>query len=792
LERDNVWDGEWVKAMEARERWEMVDAALLAWPLREPEYFLQASHIIRWTRVEAEVLAHFGNVSRARHARGTMHRRDNESLVQRIIRRSDELLVSGGEAWTLRVDRSDPGREVLVWRGVRALLPECIVVAGAIVQAELDFANAPLSVNATPPIAAPMTRVAHLHVHLGPMLRFDALWFGLWKRMLSSGCLVGSSGDDPFVSMRDVPPLALMWPSNRVKPGTTWRWLLECAFVARAALDVATRLHEPIRMPIPAFLKGLVDPARRATQLAMSRDILAYARKFATREVTWEGEEARFLAGCFAYCRRQPADQEFQTLLCQYMRVMTALFRHVVVDPWSSSLRHFLDVVKRDDAYKTVVVLDTDRARLRSAFSESPLRVASIEVHVDTLKWLQSVNGARDPLAHAESGDPRRHSRSSAWLLSCTRYLDPVPGDGRFAGRLWRERAAQVASQCRQVALRLRRRPATLSSVRGLGLMGWEREGPVWLYVQPFRRLLEESRRIAAQGNRVEPLRTAMHLGEDFDHIITGLRSILEPFEWGLMSRGDRIGHGYALGLDPGRWVERNPYCMVRRWDRLVDIGFVSWAIERFEVRCEDGVVEKYRSEARRILDDVYPPELVPGDSLDIARRVWVSLQDARVDGRHEDDQDVGVRLVHVFLWQEAVNERALEAISVATAQELSVITQLQAAIVRYIARWQVAIEINPSSNLLIGGLRSPFDQPAFHDHQIPITISADDPLTFATTLADEYAYAWAGMVVGNEQRPVSPAAATERLERAARDSIRYSFVRPRDDYDADRTARRK
>ena len=30
-------------------------------------------------------------------------------------------------------------------------------------------------------------------------------------------------------------------------------------------------------------------------------------------------------------------------------------------------------------------------------------------------------------------------------------------------------------------------------------------------------------------------------------------------------------------------------------------------------------------------------------------------------------------------------------------------------------------------------------------------TISTDDPITFSTTLADEYAYAWAGMVLRHD-----------------------------------------
>jgi adenosine deaminase len=88
----------------------------------------------------------------------------------------------------------------------------------------------------------------------------------------------------------------------------------------------------------------------------------------------------------------------------------------------------------------------------------------------------------------------------------------------------------------------------------------------------------------------------------------------------------------------------------------------------------------------------------------------------------------------------------------------------------------QVGIEVNPSSNLLVGGFRAIFEQPVFHFDDLPILISADDPLTFATTLADDYAYAWAGMILPGH---ITPKDATQRLVDAARNSERYHFGGP-------------
>jgi hypothetical protein len=60
--------------------------------------------------------------------------------------------------------------------------------------------------------------------------------------------------------------------------------------------------------------------------------------------------------------------------------------------------------------------------------------------------------------------------------------------------------------------------------------------------------------------------------------------------------------------------------------------------------------------------------------------------------------------------------------------------------------------------------------------HALPIAISADDPITFATRLADEYAYAWAGMVVAGG---VSPTYARQWLDEATETAWRSRFTVP-------------
>lgn len=47
------------------------------------------------------------------------------------------------------------------------------------------------------------------------------------------------------------------------------------------------------------------------------------------------------------------------------------------------------------------------------------------------------------------------------------------------------------------------------------------------------------------------------HAGEDFIHLISGLRMVYEAVEFLDMRSGNRIGHATALGIDPNLWIQR-------------------------------------------------------------------------------------------------------------------------------------------------------------------------------------------------------------------------------------------
>ena len=68
--------------------------------------------------------------------------------------------------------------------------------------------------------------------------------------------------------------------------------------------------------------------------------------------------------------------------------------------------------------------------------------------------------------------------------------------------------------------------------------------------LEPTIRRLVEDRRLGM----------TYHVGEDFRHLLSGLRAICEVVDFLAPQPGDRLGHGTALALHPRDWLEHNGY----------------------------------------------------------------------------------------------------------------------------------------------------------------------------------------------------------------------------------------
>lgn len=100
--------------------------------------------------------------------------------------------------------------------------------------------------------------------------------------------------------------------------------------------------------------------------------------------------------------------------------------------------------------------------------------------------------------------------------------------------------------------------------VRGLDVAGNENQLPIEVFAPTIRVLR------AAPWKNNYPLyqppqrpHLSIHVGEDFNHIISGLRHIDETVRFCDMTYGDRLGHALALGIDVNDWALSQGTCFV-------------------------------------------------------------------------------------------------------------------------------------------------------------------------------------------------------------------------------------
>lgn len=309
------------------------------------------------------------------------------------------------------------------------------------------------------------------------------------------------------------------------------------------------------------------------------------------------------------------------------------------------------------------------------------------------------------------------------------------------------------------------------------------------------------------------PLRLTCHAGEDFDHLIGGMRSIDEAVTFLEMEPGDRIGHGLALGYWPRDWAEAcggtihhkagawldDLVWFRRRLLKIHDHGVVLADVETriaelaFHVYGRNypeavtvNVLEqawRWRSEdpsVARLLDGTSGTGkgmalFLPGSGLSFARY--------SLEKRGHDPTRPDVKLWRAYHDDPDVRKRSEETRDVSIPERwLPAMERVQEQMLSKLCTRRIAIEINPSSNLSVGFLRQMREHPVFrwfgpemNATQAPfVVVGSDDPGIFATELVHEYAFLASAAAL----RGASPRSIQSWLEHLRQTSIDFSFIR--------------
>lgn len=391
------------------------------------------------------------------------------------------------------------------------------------------------------------------------------------------------------------------------------------------------------------------------------------------------------------------------------------------------------------------VVCDIDQAArgLRGPASPGPAPAGGPEVGI-------VFHLSRSRGTDAEAGRPAAWSKGG--------HDDPAKNitGYRFADYYKKQRVLATA-----LADLLDAYPRMLERVRGIDLCTDELAIPLWVLTPLVQHVQAAGHRaravlLARDGNSPPPLGLTVHAGEDYVHLLGGLRRIDEAVDQLELGDGARIGHAVALGVSVREWALRSRKLLVPAGERLLDL---LWA-RRVGLRAPNafyswlGWIDQ---ELVRLGRDVFGRPL----SADQLQTWWDALHDAGLrkivgfpDGPYApvplDEQEALRReLVYRWLTDRMVHDRAQQLKKIEIEPEVPLVTALQEHVRGEIASRGIVVEINPSSNLLIGHLGDLTSHPLWRlcppagmattAPPVRVCIGSDDPITFATTLPEEY-----------------------------------------------------
>lgn len=492
--------------------------------------------------------------------------------------------------------------------------------------------------------------------------------------------------------------------------------------------------------------------------------------------------ETRFCSRAIRYLRHAGhVDDAFARTFWQYQRVRGLTYRHLTVEPGTAGLDWFQQHYDRISALRST--LDGIRFEAAARLSSRGVRLAAIEARTAPEPAWREI---RDLTRHAAVALFPPEARPEVGLI--LHFLKQK--ESRRAGRtILNADPRQSAHGCRFGAYGYERLKEALAIkaalehmhelllvLRGIDVASSELAVPTWVF-KPFLTMVRAaSDRAAASLTRsrprwnVRPLRATFHAGEDFRRLPEGIRRMHELLEFELLCAGDRIGHGIAAGTDASRWSEDNPITLQPAEDRLEDL---LWEIDRYErsdFPADASRVERVRAEARDLALKLHRRTEDLGLLVAARRR----RHDLRVLDRIGFPFTRGVvpadpleKLVHEHLTDAGLFLRGRQLVEVrASEDERNMLAAAGRWLRRQIACREITVEANPSSNLLIADMDGIEEHPAFRfqplrgdmrddEEPIHLSINTDDPITFASSIGDEFAYLYGALLrrgIGSQQ----------------------------------------
>lgn len=316
----------------------------------------------------------------------------------------------------------------------------------------------------------------------------------------------------------------------------------------------------------------------------------------------------------------------------------------------------------------------------------------------------------------------------------------------------------------------------------GIDAASLENNTEPWVFAPVYQNARESTDKIYVIENKninnVQSLGFTYHVGEDYRHILSGLRHTDEVIEHFGFHAGDRIGHGIVLGIDIDKWCEENPIIVIPRIEYLENMLWV-WALGYYDVidknMIDHGQIERViMTQAQIIYKNIQGITIY---------QLWSAYQNKFKIFEHNEEYKGSIyntedketwiqdkvlcqeiskeygaiwtidKLTHAYQCK-CYLERMYEIIHLkVNVNEVKLLKHLQIVVKNKLSKKGIVVETNPTSNLSISGIERLFKHHVTNlndrglegnekeSNGLIITINSDDPSVFNTNSSNELGY---------------------------------------------------
>lgn len=529
--------------------------------------------------------------------------------------------------------------------------------------------------------------------------------------------------------------------------------------------------------------------------------------------------------------QRDEGDLSFERLFWQVVRLRCMAYQTVVQRPMTAGLQWFVrfhgrlknlrPVLRRARAEISFQVAGRDQPiaglELRTGASRTPFELAEdlsslLESWRHVLRQTGTAARGLEPEFGTVLSFSKERDRGKKWArgnppaYGMEMHSEPEPIQILQPGGRFSIYFAAQSEKAQAIVDLLQEIPTMLWLVRGIDVAADELSVPTWVLapLYYYAETWSAHAAVTCSGHFVpSPMRMTAHVGEDFRHLMEGLRRVFESVRYLLERAGGRLGHATALGYEPRLWAESVGSVMMPAEERLWDLVF-EWRLytqyriaAEFRAAAPPGRAAVIENQIRDISYRIYGRPHEPNDLAEVHHvlhrmfRPPVSFLDeeaglgsdvfARSLRELNRDRVRNHRRVFGILRQYRENEevfvRGQHLVDVLLDEsEVAALYSVQEAMRRCVGMRGIVVEVNPSSNLLIGNLldlrRHPMlrlsppepEPEANAPPPVHIAVGSDDPITFSTYLLREYSLLYeTAMSAGYSEKVVQDWLATIR-----------------------------